>query len=82
MEPGTRLFGEATYVRTSLITDALEMARLHGHVAPRAIFHSDRGAQKPAVNLQNTVVALVSPQAWAPLECVRITLQRSLSLPG
>ena len=35
----------APHMRTSLITDALEMARLHGHVAPGAIFHSDRGAQ-------------------------------------
>ncbi len=35
----------ATHMRTSLITDALEMARMHGHVASGAIFHSDRGAQ-------------------------------------
>ena len=35
----------ATHMRTSLITDALEMARLHGHVKAEAIFHSDRGAQ-------------------------------------
>ena len=35
----------ATHMRTSLIMDALEMARLHGHVAPGATFHSDRGAQ-------------------------------------
>lgn len=35
----------ATHMRTSLVTDALEMARLHGHVKPGAIFHSDRGAQ-------------------------------------
>ena len=34
-----------THMRTSLITDALEMARLHGHVAFGAIFHSDMGAQ-------------------------------------
>lgn len=74
VEPGTRLVGDITYLRTdqgwlylaivldlatrmvigwqitthmrtSLITDALEMARLHGHVKPGAIFHSDRGAQ-------------------------------------
>lgn len=74
MQPGTRLVGDITYLRTdqgwlylavvldlatrmvigwqmathmrtSLITDALEMARLHGHVAPWAIFHSDRGSQ-------------------------------------
>jgi transposase InsO family protein len=35
----------AEHMRTSLITDALEMAITHGHVALGAIFHSDRGAQ-------------------------------------
>lgn len=35
----------ADHMRTSLIIDALEMARLHGHLAPDAIFHSDRGTQ-------------------------------------
>ena len=73
-EPGTRLVGDITYLRTgqgwlylatvidlatrmvvgwqiadhmrtSLIVDALEMARLHGHLQPNAIFHSDRGTQ-------------------------------------
>lgn len=73
-EPGTRLCGDITYLRTdqgwlylatvidlatrmvvgwqmadhmrtSLVIDALEMARTHGHVRPQAVFHSDRGAQ-------------------------------------
>ena len=73
-EPGTRLVGDITYLRTdegwlylatvidlatrmvvgwqmadhmrtSLVVDALEMARTHGYVAPGAVFHSDRGAQ-------------------------------------
>ena len=73
-EPGTKLVGDITYLRThqgwlylatvidlatrmvvgwqiadhmrtSLVIDALEMARLHGHVQPGAIFHSDRGTQ-------------------------------------
>jgi putative transposase len=35
----------ATHMRTSLIVDALAMAIDGGHVAPDAIFHSDRGAQ-------------------------------------
>ena len=35
----------ADHMRTSLVIDALEMARLHGHVQPGAIFHSDRGTQ-------------------------------------
>jgi len=35
----------AAHMRTSLIIDALEMARAGGHVEPGAIFHSDRGTQ-------------------------------------
>ncbi len=35
----------ADHMRTSLVTDALQMAITHGHVAPGAIFHSDKGAQ-------------------------------------
>ena len=73
-EPGTRLVGDITYLRTqqgwlylatvidlatrmvvgwqiadhmrtSLVIDALEMARLHGHLQPEAIIHHDRGTQ-------------------------------------
>jgi len=33
------------HMRTSLVLDALEMARIGGHVKKDAIFHSDRGAQ-------------------------------------
>jgi putative transposase len=35
----------AAHMRTGLVTDALQMAIDGGHVAPDAIFHSDRGAQ-------------------------------------
>jgi putative transposase len=35
----------ASHMRTSLVTDALAMAISHGHAAPGAVFHSDRGAQ-------------------------------------
>ncbi len=35
----------ADHMRTSLVTDALAMTITHGHAAPGAIFHSDRGAQ-------------------------------------
>ena len=35
----------AEHMRTSLVVDALEMARLGGHLRPDAIFHSDRGTQ-------------------------------------
>ena len=33
------------HMRTSLVIDALEMARLHGHLQPDAIVHHDRGTQ-------------------------------------
>jgi putative transposase len=35
----------APHMRTSLVTDALDMAHQHGHVRPGAVFHTDRGAQ-------------------------------------
>jgi putative transposase len=35
----------ADHMRTSLVTDALDMAITHGRVQPGAVFHSDRGAQ-------------------------------------
>ena len=35
----------ASHMRTSLVTDALDMAITHGHIAPGAVFHSDKGAQ-------------------------------------
>jgi transposase InsO family protein len=35
----------AAHMRTSLITDALQMASDSGHVRAGAVFHSDRGAQ-------------------------------------
>ena len=35
----------AEQMRTSLVIDALEIARLHGHLPPAAIIHQDRGTQ-------------------------------------
>jgi putative transposase len=35
----------ASHMRTSLVTGALDMAVIHGHVQPGAVFHSDKGAQ-------------------------------------
>ena len=32
----------AEHMRTSLVVEALEMARIHGHLKPDAVFHSDR----------------------------------------
>ena len=50
----------APHMRTSLITDALQMALDSGHVASDAIFHSDRGtqytsAQFAAFTMQNNI---------------------------
>lgn len=35
----------ADHMRTSLVIDALEMVRLHGHLQPGAIVHHDQGTQ-------------------------------------
>lgn len=35
----------AAHMRTSLVTDALQMAIDGGHLTPQAVFHSDRGTQ-------------------------------------
>jgi putative transposase len=35
----------ASHMRTSLVIDALAMAVSHGHAAPGAVFHSDKGTQ-------------------------------------
>ncbi len=40
-----------THMRTSLVTDALDMAITHGHIQPGAIFHSDKGAQYTSAEL-------------------------------
>src|SRR4051795_4435536 len=33
----------AEHLRTSLVVEALAMAKRHGHVQPEAVFHADRG---------------------------------------
>lgn len=43
----------ADHMRTTLIIDALEMARLHGHLTPDAVFHSDRGTQYTSAEFEN-----------------------------
>ncbi len=42
---GRRLVQLAAHMRTALVADALQMANHTDHVAPGAIFHSDRGTQ-------------------------------------
>jgi putative transposase len=46
----------ATHLRTSLVTDALQMAIDGGHVAPDAIFHSDRGTQYTSTGFDSFTV--------------------------
>ena len=40
----------ASHMRTSLVTDALAMAISHGHIAPGAVFHSDKGTHLGGVH--------------------------------
>jgi putative transposase len=48
----------ATHMRTSLIIDAISMARDHGHLADSgAIFHSDRGSQYTSGGFQKWCAA-------------------------
>ena len=96
-QPGTRLVGDITYLRTgqgwlylatvidlatrmvvgwqiadhmrtTLIVDALEMARLHGHLQPNAICHSDRGTQYASGDYAKY--------------CVKIGVRRSMGRTG
>lgn len=53
----------ATHMRTSLVTDALEMAVTHGHVRPGAIFHSDKGAQYTSAGFAASAPPAVSGPA-------------------
>ena len=96
-QPGTRLVGDITYLRTgqgwlylatvidlatrmvvgwqiadhmrtTLIVDALEMARLYGHLQPNAICHSDRGTQYASGDYAKY--------------CVKIGVRRSMGRTG
>jgi transposase InsO family protein len=58
----------AEHMRTTLVTDALEMARLHGHLAPDAVFHSDRGTQYTSAQFARY--------------CTRRTIRRSVGRTG
>lgn len=46
-----------THMRTSLVTDALDMARRNHTIAPKAIFHSDRGTQYTSEKLRSYLEA-------------------------
>jgi transposase InsO family protein len=112
-EPGTRLVGDITYLKTaegwlylatvidlatrmvvgwqmadhmraSLVIEALTMARLHGHVKRKAIFHSDRLNlhNMRARTLRSIARKSVSSGAWDVPVFAGITRQRNLfSLP-
>lgn len=58
----------ADHMRTTLIIDAMEMARLHGYVQPNAIFHSDRGTQYASADYATY--------------CTKIGVQRSMGRTG
>ncbi len=60
----------ASHLRTSLVTDALDMAITHGHVRPGAIFHIDR------LNTPNT------PRPGFPCTARRIGSRRASAGPG
>jgi putative transposase len=45
-------YAMADHMRTSLVTDALDMARRGGPVRPDCIFHSDRGSQYTSEDLR------------------------------
>jgi transposase InsO family protein len=96
-QPGTRLVGDITYLRTdegwlylatvidlatrmvvgwqtaahmrtSLVIDALAMARKHGHIGRYAVFHSDRGCQYTSAEFAHF--------------CERINVQTSVGRTG
>jgi transposase InsO family protein len=70
----------AGHMRTSLVTEALEMAIAHGHVQPGAVFHSDRGA--PSTHLPGSPGSArpaASEPAWAGPGCAGITPPRRAS---
>ena len=103
-EPGTRLVGDITYLRTgqgwlypatvidlatrmvvgwqiadhmrtSLITGALEMARLHGHLQPDAIFHSDRATQYASAEFSMNCTRSACAGRWVVPGSAGITRQ-------
>ena len=49
----------AEHMRTSLVVDALDMARVHGHLGAGAVFHSDRGTQGGFNGRRNTLMTEV-----------------------
>lgn len=48
----------AEHMRTELISDALKMAHTHGHLAPGAVFHSDRGSQYTSAEYDSVATEL------------------------
>ncbi|MEO7018063.1 MAG: IS3 family transposase [Leifsonia sp.] len=70
----------ASHMRTSLIIDALSMARDHGYIASDgAIFHSDRGAQYTSREFQNWCTANHITQSMGAVGVSGITPSPSAS---
>ena len=69
----------ADHLRTSLFTDALDIAIIHRRPPKGVIFHSDRGTHIPPTSSTNTVETTTFADPWARPEYVRTTPYRSLS---
>ena len=63
----------AAHMRTTLVTDALQMAIDGGHVTPDAIFHSDRGTQYTSAEFDVFTAKNGIRRAWAEPGCAGTT---------
>jgi putative transposase len=71
----------AEHMRTSLVTDAVQMAIDGGHVAPSSIFHSDRGTQYTSPSSTPSPRATAFGGVWGGPECAGTTPPPNHSSP-
>ena len=65
-------------VSTPLVEKALAMARVHAHVKPHAVFHSDRGGHNTHHQVfRSTTPQLMSRRAWERQGSAGSTLSRN-----